>query len=293
MKLIWYPGDGSDPITFPDTVDGVTYILTKNYTGFSGAPVTHQTGKSPNQHGESYFGTVFEPRKISFEVKARTDTLQDLLDQQRETLVSMFDISRGVGTLVWEQEDGTQYLLYCIANGECPASLPGERGNTFQKYTFPMIAHDPFWYSGAPFIQYFNFTTKSFFPFNFPFNFQRSQSPFKTITNAGTHDTPVYVKFTGPMTNPVMTNNRTGKTITLAITLAAGETFELDSDVNDLYATYNATGGTENGYPYISSPTTLSEFLLKPGENPLQLSADSSGAGAEAMIQWSDKYAGV
>lgn len=295
MKILFYPGDSSDPITFPSTVGNISYILTRNYTGFSGAPVTHQTLKSPNQHGQSYLGTTYEPRMIAFEVILQTTDLQELLDEQRDILVAAFDASRGMGALVWELEDGTTYLLNCISAGQCPTSSPdaGSRGEKFQKYQFPMIAHDPFWYSGVPLQQRFAFATKSFFPFNFPFNFQGSQSPVQTITNAGSHDTPVYVKFTGPMVNPVLTNNRTGKTITLAITLAAGETFELDNDVNDLYATYNATGGAENGYPYISTSTTLSEFMLKAGNNPIQLSAYSYGSGADAILQWSDKYAGV
>jgi hypothetical protein len=298
MQLVWYPADGSSPITFPGTLAGndgdIVMSSMMNHVGFAGAPVTHQTLKSPNQDGVSYLWTVYEPRVISFDVMVQTASLQDLLDTQG-MLTGMFDASKGIGSLVWIQQNGKQYLLKCIANGNCPSNPadPQNRGPQHQRYTFPMIAHDPFWYSGSAHVVYFAFIGKSFFPFNFPFNFQSPHSPTQNLINQGSAKTPVYVLFTGPMTNPVLTNSLTGKTLGITLVLAAGETFEVNTDKNDIYATYHSLGGNLNGNPYLNNMVTLAEFLLEAGDNPVTLSSSSSGSGAQAMIQWSDKYVGV
>lgn len=298
MKLIWYPGSASVNVTeFPgtDSTGLVTYGKPLiDYAGFSGSPASQQAVRSPGQHGSTWLETLYDPRQVSFSVIIQAPTLQALLDAQQE-LVAAFDVGYGMGSLVWEQEDGTQYLLKCIANGQCPTSIPGisDRGELFQKLTFPLIAHDPFWYSGSPHQSVFTFATKSFFPFNFPFNFQSSQSSIQLITNGGSHDAPVYLKFVGPITNPVLVNNLTGKSLALTLAIAAGESVEISTDESNLYAIYNATGGTSLAFRYLTPTTLLREFYLKPGLNPCQLTSSSYGAGAEAILQWSDKYAGV
>lgn len=298
MKLIWYPGGANEGIlNFPGTAsDGITAIGAPliDYSGFSGNAVSHQIVRSPGQHGATWLDSLYDPRKLSFSAWITATTLQGLLDTQRE-IVAAFDVGKGRGALVWEQEDGKQYLINCIADGSCPVSNPGisDRGIYSQRLTFPLIAHDPFWYSGSPHPATFKFVGKSFFPFNFPFNFQSSQSPSQSIINAGSHNAPVHLKFVGPMTNPVLTNTLTGKSLGLTLAILAGESVEINTDENDLYAIYNATAGSGLAFQYLDATTVLREFFLIPGSNPCQLSSSSYGSGAELQLQWSDKHAGL
>lgn len=298
MRLLWYPGGVSDHLTtFPGTNEAGTVAYTTpqlDYAGFSGAPVSHQSVRSPGQHGSTWLETLYDARELSFSAFLEATSLQDLLDAQRE-VIGAFDVGYGIGVLVWEQEDGSKYRINCIAHGKCPTSLSGETDRLpySQKLLFTLLAHDPFWYSGVPKQAIFTFTTKAFFPFNFPFNFQGAQSPAIDIVNSGSHNTPVYLKLTGPITDPVLTNNLTGTAVGLDLEILDGETFEVSTDENDLYAVYNATGGEEQGFQYLSATTLLREFYLRSGTNECVLTCSASGAGASALLRWSDKYAGV
>ena len=103
----------------------------------------------------------------------------------------------------------------------------------------------------------------------------------------------MYLKFIGPMVNPILYNNLTGQSLGLTMTIAAGESVEINTDENDLYATYNAIGGSSLAFQYLNPTTVLRDFLLIPGDNPCQLSSYSYGAAAELQVKWSDKYSGV
>ena len=295
MKLQFYPGSGTDYIEFPSTTGNISYTLLINYDGFSGAPVSQQAVKSPNQHGMSWLGTIYEPRVVEFDILLETTDLSELLDEQRNVLVKAFDVSYGMGALVFTDEDGDRFLLNCISNGKSPQPDTSKTGRTktAQKYKISLIAHDPFWYSGSPYTDSFAFVNSPFFPFNFPFNFASSMSQAKTITNAGTRQTPVYVKITGPIVNPVLTNNLTGKVLGFTINMGAGDYMEVNTDEDELYAFYTDSGVEENGFPYLTAATTLREFVLQPGDNPLTLTGTGYNANTNVVIEWSDKYTGV
>ncbi|MDD3135027.1 MAG: phage tail family protein [Methanoregula sp.] len=291
MKLIWYPANGDPETTFQA---GTAYYLTALYKGFTETDITHQTVKGPDQDGSTYLGSPFGDRELSFEFVYVADTLQDLLNAQRD-IVTMFDPDEdGPGTLVWEQEDGTKFLIYAVANPGA-TSMPGSgnRTNTTQRYTVNLIAHDPFWYSGVVHRADFESEEVPMFPFDFPWDFTGANAPLQTLVNAGSHRVPVYILFTGPITNPSLENGRISKSVGLALDILDGESVEIYTAQDERYAIYHALAGDVSAFPYLDYDVNLSDFVLKPGNNICELTALASGTGASVTVQWRDRYSGV
>jgi hypothetical protein len=288
MKLIWYPANGDEPTTFQA---GTAHHLTANYTGFTEAALSHQTTKGQDQDGSTYLGSPFEDRELAFEFVYIATTLQGLLDAQRD-IVAMFDSEDGPGTLVWEQEDGTQYLIYAIGT-VTSAPGAGNRTNTTQRYTVNLTAHDPFWYSGVVHRADFESEEVNFFPFDFPWDFTGANAPLQTLVNAGSHRVPAYILFTGPIENPSLENGRISKSVGLTLDILDGESVEIYTAQDERYAIYHATAGDISAFPYLDYDVNLSDFVLKPGNNICELTALTSGTGASVTVQWRDRYSGV
>ena len=89
------------------------YILSKNWSGFSETPIKHKSTKAPYQDGETYIDTIFDPRILTVEFLIKGDNRQEVFDR-RLNVVNYFNPKLGLGTLVWEQEDGTTYHIDCI-----------------------------------------------------------------------------------------------------------------------------------------------------------------------------------
>lgn len=92
------------------------------------------------------------------------------------------------------------------------------------------------------------------------------------------------VRFTGPVTNPQITNETVGKFIRLQITLAVGEYVDLDfkrKTVTDNLGT--------NKYATKSGDW----WFVQPGSNVIRFTADVYNASSLANIKYRDSYLGI
>lgn len=94
---------------------------------------------------------------------------------------------------------------------------------------------------------------------------------------------PFSITVYGPITNPTVTNTKTGEFITVNVTLSSGsDTLYIQYDKDTLIVTLN-------GVNSISKVTTASTYWkIKPGTNTIQLSGSSVGTGAYAVVGYRD-----
>lgn len=98
-----------------------------------------------------------------------------------------------------------------------------------------------------------------------------------TVVNAGNRPTPVTFVVTGPVTNPVITNNTTSHTIAFAIELSASDTLTINTRDRTVYLNGN-----------INRRNTMTQsnwFFLEPGSNDIGYGG-LTGVGSTLSIQF-------
>lgn len=99
-----------------------------------------------------------------------------------------------------------------------------------------------------------------------------------SATNAGNFPAPTTIVFTGPLTNPQITNSTTGKTFKLLTSLTSGQVMTIKSIDTTVYL-----GSSTSKYSTVD-PSNKTFIELAPGSNSLSFSA-SAGTGT-ASVSW-------
>jgi len=281
MYFAWIPKGGS-------RIDFIlpTFELTKNWNLGDGE-LTHNTEENPGFGGVEHLETLTDPTVITLEYLIRAGSRQELFDTQR-ALTAMFNPELGEGRLIWVQEDGREYSVNCIADA-LPNYPSGEsRGMTWQVVRLALFCSDPSWYSGAITLTNLATTSASMFNFKFPF-IVGSTSSMKVITNLGDKRSPLRIVLYGDITNPVIKNLETGETLSLNITLAAGEQFIITTGDGDKTLTKVSTTGVKTtGFPYLVTGSTFPQLIH--GDNRITVTRTTAGATSRATVEASDKY---
>jgi len=285
------------PIIF--SRDATDYKLLLAYSGFTETPVEHKTIVSPGQHGATVADSLMQPRTISFSVMVQGATLA-AVKTLITTLSNTLNPLNGTGTLQYVNDDGNTYLAYVRGSGNTvvPDTSTAGRGATYQKVTVTLVAYDPFWYSGVSHLLSLSAAVVSFIPWYIPW-YIGGQAATGTANNSGSQETPVQITFNGPITNPVLSRSytiagvTTTETISLTITLLAGEKVVIQSGDGQQSCFYYDTSGVEHlGEPYVDIASMY--WQLKPGANSITFSCGSSGTqNDQAVVIWADRYTGV
>lgn len=110
------------------------------------------------------------------------------------------------------------------------------------------------------------------FPMEFPFIFGQVQSGTVTVENQGNFKSPPAITIEGPVTDPAIDNETTGETITLDVTIIAGD--ELMIDVERRRTTLN--GALR---PDLIVPGSTTWWELIPGGNQIRLRGSAMVGG--------------
>jgi hypothetical protein len=294
LILSWTSPAGTE-ITF--SRDSDTYKLLKNYNGLSTAPITHMTSTAPYQDGATRIDSKFEPRNVSFDVMVLAPTLEDLQWAIRILATSLNPLS-GIGTLIYTQEDGSQFVLRCIGNNT-PSVDPTQKSATHQLVTIDLIAFDPFWYSYPDTITYFGAGTPLTYPYAYPYAYPSSTAS-QTIQNAGNIAAGVTIVVTGEIVNPVITRtyvDEYGDTISEALSftlsMAAGEVLTITTGFGEKTITLLHDNGTydANPFQYLGTGSVFWQFV--PGDNLVSVTNTSIAAATITSIQTPSKFSGV
>lgn len=121
--------------------------------------------------------------------------------------------------------------------------------------------------------------------FNLAFNLSFGgavQPNSASVVNAGTVSTKPVITIQGPVTNPVVQNATTGKSLRFNLTLAANDILTVDTDVRSVVL--NGTASRRGTLSYDSV-----WWDLQPGQNTILFSADAVTA-AVVQIIWRSAY---
>lgn len=102
----------------------------------------------------------------------------------------------------------------------------------------------------------------------------------QSVTNQGDQPTWPHFRIAGPITNPILLNNTTGKRIELAYQLLAGEFLDIYPETGQVLL-----GGSADRYSAFQFATS-EWWQLAPGPNDIRLLSAAFAAGAGAIIYW-------
>lgn len=291
MILTWEAANGDElVIADPCTAYPVPTLRYLTSAGFGGTDNEVQTQRGAYQDGVTLQRVRLSPRELMIRFLALAEN-RTALEQKRRRIAAAFNPRYGPGRLIWTQEDGTQYALWCVALSGSPSFLAGSsQGDTWQEVVVDLQAPDPCWTDANALSQTLAGLTGGLaFPAYFPAHFA-AQGSTMSVTNTGDIDAPVALTIPGPCTNPVVENLTTGEQIALTMTVESGESVIINTAYGDLICRLQAADGSQtNAMQYLSAASTF--WQLQPGENVITYSATSGSAAV--TLEYASRYTGV
>lgn len=226
-----------------------------------------------------FIGTVFDSVDPSMHAELRR-SLVSVLKPIRDT--NSILVTR---TLRFTTIDGQEYrLLVQVVKGDVPMEL-----NHHSEFVLDLLATSSVVESLSEKTAVINTSTRGGFvlPVVLPIVFSAGTGGQALLTNDGDDIAYPVITLDGPLTNPRLTNVTTGDFIALTLTIATGETVEIDMNPN---AHTIMQGGTTNRY---SSKSAGDFFGLAPGNNMIKLATGISGEAGTATFKWRDAFVGV
>ncbi len=278
---------------FTWTIGGATIELVDPYiiraiSGLGGPPAKVQLVKAPYQDGKTRVDTVTEERYIMIDLLIASLTYDDKLAASR-TLSGLFNPKLGEGVFTWEQEGRTFSIDACAEKGiefiDNPDSYLTQRALVY------LVAPFPYWYDPIP----ESWTVASFsggfeLPLELPLTVGTIGQTF-VAENRGDVNTPVFISFRGPVSNPVIENLTTGEKIQITRQILAGETLEINTAFGSKSIIIeDALGTRSNAFHYVSDDTEL--WQLIPGENEISYAATEEAGDAAVTLRYYHRYSG-
>lgn len=245
-----------------------------------------------NRHGildsVSYYGA----RRISLTGKiiASTQSTRKTLEENLREIFQLDGVQTGDNpsyyTLYMTDEDGEEKQMDVkVSRG---VEFSKEAGNTYiRDFIVELKAKNPVWLSQTLYTETVDqgkssstLTLPTFLPITFGSSFLNEA----TITNGGNFATFPVITITGEGENPTITNVTTGQSLTINLTLAAGDEVVIDCE--------NGTV-TYNGADALSYLDSSSQFLaLAAGDNTIQVT-DDTPASLDIDVEFEYRYAWI
>lgn len=279
------------------------YILQK-LEGLGVPDNTTERLKSPNQDGTSYVQTLLESRFLELKFAAFNQNQSDLFTL-REYINKVMN-PKYLLEILYEYPGGTKRITGHL-EGELTFIKSDDR--KFQEMELSIECNDPYWKDETSSRATLTLEEPAFiFPlvFNPSIKFGVIANKTVVIENNGHVDSPVLMKFLGPATNPIITNETTGEFIKVDKTLLVNEMLEINTAfgnksvmfgeyeefINDQGNTdYRFVGTPENAFGFINPNSTF--FQLNIGPNTITFDDDTSSEDARVIIDYDNLYSGV
>lgn len=271
------------------TINNVTFNTGSNYfiDGFKGLEMPPTRVVNYNLAGE-HFGlfvsAFYGKRRFSLRGWVVGSSVSDFISK-RDALQQALDILAGEQTLQFTLANGRQLQINAVLLALDFTPIVG--GATGAQFNAEFEAAFPFLVSQSPNSQNINLSTGGggkVPPDTMPMGLGGDSGGVITLVNNGNGIFYPTIRFTGPVTNPQITNETVGKYIRLTLTLAAGEYVDLDlkrKTITDNYGT--------NRY----STKTGNWWFLQPGNNVIRFTADVYNTSSLATVTYRDSYLGI
>lgn len=266
-----------------NTADDIGWFTTKGPSGWGAAPVELITDPL-SIGGVSVRLARVGPRRLTWPLFIWGETHLQFVERYRN-LVNAFTSTihlQAPGVLRVQRGDGTSRSIECWYEG----GLEGEPAENWSaaRPVLTLMCPEPFWASDE-----LQSVTRSF-AVGVPY-----LAPFPTITNSdalgdsiiqnpGDIDAWPDFTFTGPMTQMIATNNRSGDSFTVNYTLAAGETITITTNP----PTVLGPNG-ENVAGALDFPTAVL-WALKPGANAVTFTGNGVTTGSAVTLSFAARY---
>lgn len=123
------------------------------------------------------------------------------------------------------------------------------------------------------------------YPLVYPLDYGSAEEPvFANIVNSGNTATPVTITIQGPIENPSIVNQDTGKRLEFEIELTDTDTLVIDTRLG----TVILNGMADRIYTRSLSSSPILSFNVTPGSNSLRVLAEDWEIGATITFTWRD-----
>lgn len=284
-----------DVITYtrPDNVvvnlSDPPYMLV-SHDGFGIGELQHTTVSPPGSHGEYWYDTRMEAKVLSITFEYHGDDVFSRADSRR-TIVRMFNPLLGPGVLRIDKVDGESLEIDCFLAESLPLPTDDQMGPGAYSATVRFKSHGvpAFRVPAINNLPVISGSTGGFtFPWSFPRMFAQS-GYFNTmdINNEGDIAVPVVITLGGPLLNPIVRNETTGKSLeTQGLNIGSQDVLLIDTDP----AEYKFKVNGIDAWQYL----TRAEFWdLIPGINRIVLDIGGTSGATDGTIEWYTRYLGM
>lgn len=290
---------GSESLDLTDLItDGVasTYNVIE-FEGLGMAPMERFEQAGPAQDGVTDRGYRLLPRNIRMFVRGEASTPEEF-HTRRERLIQMCRPSNDAIQLRWTFADGTQRQIDCYYAGglDMPTTSAGRVGKWAFRDVVVLRAPDPTFYDPNGYSEQIPMSYSAsghVFPLVYPSTFGgTSVDATVNIRMGGASSWGSYptIYATGLLTNLIITNDTTGKTLDFT-----GNSIP-SGNVWTIVTRYGAQSITNqsgtNQISKLTATSTLSTFRLVEGDNDIRVTASVLDASAGVLIQGNERFFG-
>lgn len=296
-----------DPLILSAIINGVIYSLDDGtfcyWVGDDGlgmAPMHRLAERGPMQHGDTDRGYRLDPRIVRLVLDV-IENSQVEFENQRSNLINIFKPTNHPIILQFEMASGT-YCLECYSLG--PISMPSsERLGWNQTVIVELKASDPTFYDPNMNIHTYTLIGGSdtcLVPTVIPMTIgigATSLSITENIVYEGTTDVYPQIRITGPIVNPILTNNSTGEVLDFTGTTIAAEHY-YDIDLRYGYKTIIDNHGV-NQIEDLTDTSDLVSFHLgidpdvPDGLNSITITGTGMEDDTRIVIYYYTRYLGI
>ncbi len=267
--------------------------------GLGMSPLHRIVERGPQQHGETDLGFRLDPRTIKLVIGAFGEDDEEYWNIRKELLGIFTPTTSAIG-LRFDLPNGDSRQIDVHVSGEFQIGS-SDRKRIAHKVGMTLRASDPTFYDPTGQAYAFNigggssgWTVATIVPS--PIG-STNLAQSRTITYNGTWRTYPTIKITGPITNPVVTNNTTGEKLDFTgTTITAGHYYMIDTRFG-VKTVLDDTGA--NQYSKLTSDSKLNTFHLEAhpvapnGANDIQVSGTSITSATEVTMTFFSRYIGM
>jgi hypothetical protein len=256
------------------TFDGKTPLRIVSGTGMPEARITNSAKPLQNFSYVEY--RTFAPRKLACVVQIAGGNNRNVW-AARQRLIRVLNPLRGTFTFIYSYPNKNEvYYAYDVLLTEpmdCPLDTRADA--RYAEFPLALTAFDPFWYGATNTEMYMVDDSETL------------------VVSAGTAHAKPVITFTGPLTDPILTNTIWSGIAPFKIhvlgAIAGGDSVVVDAR----HLTVTRTSGTGAA---LSSDSTLLSFGLIPaalgalGNNHIDITATGAYVGSQITMTWQDTY---
>lgn len=259
------------------------YIFTK-LVGFGNPEIRIDIKDNGNFVGAKLGTYNYGRRIMQIEGKIVAENRSDY-EEKRQALQEAVDLMSGLSKIFITTSAGSEVEIVAILNDK-PVLDYNSGEAVMSDFRIELVAPMPFFLRSIQTVV--TLTPLSggggAIPSAIPFSLANGTQGIFNTTNIGNCKSYPKITLYGGMTNPVITNSTTGKSLTLTRVLGVGDYVEID--VLNHTAVLN---GTENVFADISGDW----WLIEKGDNTLILNSTTPDETAKAVVIFNSTYLGL